>query len=132
MDYTTTKFLLVMIAVNIVLYFGQGAIEAHNPGVDVINIDDSPLSGYNESTDTTIPDSGSTEEFSGTSSARNEIRDNNNLWTVIKSVFTQPVGFMKSAGVPQPITVAFGFIWYIIFVWMLLQFLIPFIGDDRK
>lgn len=121
MNYKTITFLLIMISVNIILSFAHNAMIAEDSNIVYVNTEDSPLNDYENLESNPSGDS--------LGDVRTAVKERPSVWKTVLSVFIQPVGFMNEVGIPSPIVVAFGFIWYITFIYLLIQFIVPFVGD---
>ena len=132
-EYKLFTFLGIMLGINIVLFLFQGAVAAENPSASYVDLSNSPtgnlVSDGNVNTSfgwESIEGSGSTEFTSSADALSNQ---GSSFWGIVSGIFTQPAGFMRQAGVPDPIRISFSVIWYAFGVALIIGFIRGGSGD---
>ena len=131
-----TKMLLIMLSINIFLWLGQSALFDINPdGTTVFfDVNDSPISNYMvdgqfNASDDVMPDLTSGSSESTGSNFFTDAISNIKSWfseklapiNFIFNFFTAPTDFMKLMGFPLHIATAFGILWYVLGVFILIM-----------
>jgi len=134
-DYKATTFLAIMISVNILLYFAQGAIAYEDPDMTYVNLENSTagqmmnsdgefkagVDGVEIETEAVDPDTGNV--FTDTFEAiKGWFQDLEERFALLTGILKQPGGFMKQVGVPGPIRAGFSIIWYGIAIMLIIGF----------
>lgn len=117
-EYKAINFLAIMLSINVVLFLVQGALAGENPSAEYVELEGAPMSGLTD-------ESGVNESFDGITGSAYEIDSRSDtgkpVWEILSGVFTQPNGFFKEAGVPEPVRLGFSILWYALFVVMLFS-----------
>lgn len=134
-DYKATTFLAIMISVNILLYFVQGAIAYEDPDLTYVNLENSTagqmmnsdgefkagVDGVAIETEAVDPDTGNV--FTDTFEAiKGWFQDLEERFALLTGILKQPGGFMKQVGIPGPIRAGFSIIWYGIAIMLIIGF----------
>lgn len=137
-EYKLFTILMIMVSINVVLFLFQGAVSAENPGAQYTNLDDSTTdelvdgesvnTSFNwETIETGESATYKQSEFSSASSAMRQ--SGSSLWKIVSNIFTQPAGYMRESGVPDPIRIGFSVIWYALAVALIIGLIRGGSGD---
>jgi len=134
-EYKLFTFLGIMLGINIVLFLFQGAVAAENPSASYVDLSNSPTGNLvsdgdvNSSFDWSTIE-GNEEAYNDFSSSSEALQQQgSSFWGIVSGIFTQPAGFMRQAGVPDPIRISFSVIWYAFGVALIIGFIRGGSGD---
>ena len=125
-----------MIVINVGLSMVQGAITEINPSVQFFDTSNTPYAKYVQNDTLNVdnsyfPDSAETEAdssgnlFADTYNiAKSWVQNKLSPLSFISNVLKQPYGFLNDIGVPTPIALGFGVLWYLIALLLLISWLI--------
>jgi len=142
-DYKLITMAVIMLSINVILWLAQGGIAevAASEGTTAPTLlkDGSPMMTYTSNVDGEVVVTATAEDFE-VETADTVDEGTGNLFTdtfktvkdwfnkqeqrfgIVTGIFSQPYGFMKDSGIPQPICTAFGTIWYVMLTLLIIGF----------
>jgi len=138
-EYTLLRFVVIMFAINVGLGMFDASVASYNPEYEgMINFNNTVAARYTtggsldsgfladdevlpESSDSVDPDTGNvfTDTFR---SVRNWLNKKDSEEGLLKSLVSQPGGFMRDIGVPPMYATSFSIIWNAILIFLLVAY----------